>query len=285
MNQASKYLLELAKQKIQPYIANPQTRAAMITGSAARGEADFYSDVEMFIYYEQLPSKEELQFARQQNQGSQPILTIDDYSNGWFGEIYYIDGVEFQIGCLTIAFWERDMATILQELDTSPLQKALSGMLDCIPVYGEELISQWKKQVADYPDTLAQAMVEKYLNFVPIWALQEELAARDTTLFQHQIRLEIAQNILGVLAGLNRLYYTTFQFKRMRTFIEKMNIAPQNLYERLESIYNQEPLSAANQLKELVVETVDLVELHMPDIDISKIRNALERREHSWELK
>ena len=285
MNQASKYLLELAKQKIQPYIANPQTRAAKNTGTAARGEADFYSDVEMFIYYEQLPSKEELQFARQQNQGSQPILTIDDYSNGWFGEIYYIDGVEFQIGCLTIAFWERDMATILQQLDTSPLQKAVSGMLDCIPVYGEELISQWKKQVADYPDTLAQAMVEKYLNFVPIWALQEELAARDTTLFQHQIRLEIAQNILGVLAGLNRLYYTTFQFKRMRTFIEKMNIAPQNLYERLESIYNQEPLSAANQLKELVVETVDLVELHMPDIDISKIRNALERREHSWELK
>ena len=285
MNRASQYLFELAKQKIKPYIANSQARAAMITGSTARGEADFYSDVEMFVYYEQLPSKEELQFARQQNQGSQPILTIDDYSNGWFGESYYIDGVEFQIGCLTIAFWERDMATILQELDTSPLQKALSGMLDCIPVYGEELISQWKKQVADYPDTLAQAMVEKYLNFVPIWALQEELAARDTTLFQHQIRLEIAQNILGVLAGLNRLYYTTFQFKRMRTFIEKMNIAPQNLYERLESIYNQEPLSAANQLKELVVETVDLVELHMPDIDISKIRNALERREHSWELK
>ena len=285
MNQASKYLLELAKQKIQPYIANPQTRAAMITGSAARGEADFYSDVEMFIYYEQLPSKEELQFARQQNQGSQPILTIDDYSNGWFGEIYYIDGVEFQIGNMTIAFWERDMATILQQLDTSPLQKAVSGMLDCIPVYGEELISQWKKQVADYPDTLAQAMIEKYLNFVPIWALQEELAARDTTLFQHQIRLEIAQNILGVLAGLNRLYYTTFQFKRMRNFIKEMNITPQNLYERLESIYNQEPLSAANQLKELVAETVDLVELHMPDIDISKIKNSLLSQEHNWEFK
>ena len=285
MNQASKYLLELAKQKIQPYIANPQTRAAMITGSAARGEADFYSDVEMFIYYEQLPSKEELQFARQQNQGSHPTSTIDDCSNGWFGEIYYIDGVEFQIGCLTIAFWERDMATILQELDTSPLQKALSGMLDCIPVYGEELISQWKKQVADYPDTLAQAMVEKYLNFVPIWALQEELAARDTTLFQHQIRLEAGQNILGVLAGLNRLYYTTFQFKRMKKFIEQMNIAPQNLYERLESIYHQDPLSTASQLKELVAETVELVELNMPEIDTSKIKNSFLSQEHSWELK
>ena len=53
MNQASKYLLELAKQKIQPYIANPQTRAAKNTGTAARGEADFNSDVEKIIYNEQ----------------------------------------------------------------------------------------------------------------------------------------------------------------------------------------------------------------------------------------
>lgn len=285
MNQASQYLLALAKQKIKPYIANPQAKAAMITGSTVKGEADFYSDVEMFIYYDQLPSKEELQFARQQNQGSQPIRIIDDCSNGFFGEFYYIDGVEFQIANMTIAFWERDMATVLQELDTSPLQKALSGMLDCIPVYGEELISQWKKQVADYPDSLARAMVEKYLNFVPIWALQEQLAARDTTLFQHQIRLEAGQNILGVLAGLNRLYYTTFQFKRMKHFIEQMNIAPRNLYIRLENLYHQEPLSTANQLKALVAETVELVELHMPQIDTSKVRRSLEAQEHRWKLK
>lgn len=285
MNQASQYLLALAKQKIQTYIANPQARAAMITGSTAKGQADFYSDVEMFIYYEHLPPKEEFQLARQQNQGSQPYRTIDDYNNGWFGEFYYIDGVEFQIGNTTIAFWEQDMAMVLQKLDTSPLQKALSGMLECIPLYGEKLISQWKKQVADYPDALAQAMVEKYLNFVPIWALQEQLAARDTTLFQDQIRLEAGQNILGVLAGLNRLYYTTFQFKRMRQFIQQMNIAPQNLYERLENLYHQEPLSTASQLKELVTETVELVELHMPQIDTSKVRRSLEGQEHRWKLK
>ena len=71
----------------------------------------------------------------------------------------------------------------------------------------------------------------------------------------------------------------------MRNFIKEMNITPQNLYERLESIYTQEPLSAANQLKELVAETVDLVELHMPDIDISKIKNSLLSQEHNWEFK
>ena len=273
----------MAKQKIKPYINHPQAKAAMVTGSTATGQADFYSDVEMFIYYERLPSIELLQFARRQNNGSEPIRVLGNYDEGFWGEFYFIDGIEFQIGNVTIKFWERDMATVLQELEvTSPAQKALSGMLECIPLYGEELISQWKSRIADYPDELARAMVESYLDFFPIWAVGEHLAARDSTLFQHQIRLEAGQNILGVLAGLNRLYYSTFQFKRMKQFIEQMNIAPKNLYARLESIYHQEPLAVASQLKKLVAETVELVELHMPEIDTSKVRRSNERQPRIW---
>jgi predicted nucleotidyltransferase len=283
MNQASQYLLTLAKKSIQAYIAYPNAKAAMVTGSTATGQADNYSDVEMFIYYDQLPDKTELQLARQQNRGSEPILILDDYHEGHFGEFYYIDGVQFQIANRTITFWEREIAVVLQELDvTSPLQKALSGMLDCIPLYGEELISQWKSQIANYPPALAHKMVEKHLNFFPIWALEEHLAARDTTLFQHQIRLEVGQNLLGVLAGLNHVYYSTFQFKRMKQLIEQMNIAPENLYLRLENLYHQEPLSTANQLKELIAETVDLVELHLPEIDTAKVKRSLNRQQHVW---
>ena len=283
MNQASQYLLGLAKQKIQPYIAHPNAKAAMVTGSTATAQADFHSDVEMFIYYDQLPAIEELQLARGQNSGSEPIRIIDGCSDGHFGEFYYIDGVQFQIGNSTIEFWEREMAVVLRELDvTSPLQKALSGMLDCVPLYGEELISKWKRQIAYYPDALARVMVEHHLDFFPIWAVQEQLATRDTTLFQHQIRLEIGQNLLGVLAGLNRLYYSTFQFKRMKQFIEQMNVDPENLYLRLESLFHLKPLSAASQLKELVAETVELVELYMPEINTSKVRKSLERQPHFW---
>ena len=285
MDRASQYLLALAKQKIQAYIVHPNAKAAMITGSTATGQADFHSDVEMFIYYDRLPSIEELQLARQRNNGSEPIRVLGDRHEGFWGEFYFIDGIEFQIGNSTIAFWERNMATVLQELEvTSPAQKALLGMLDCIPVYGEELIRKWKKQIANYPNELAKAMVKQYLNFFPIWAVRERLASRDSTLFQHQIRLETGQNLLGVLAGLNRLYYSTFQFKRTKQFIEQMNIAPENLYVRLEGIYYQEPLFAASQLKELVTETVDLVELHMPEIDTSKVRKSLERKPHIWQL-
>ena len=284
MNQASQYLLKLAKQKLQAYTIHSNAKAAMITGSTATGQADYYSDVEMFIYYDKLPSKQELQIARQQNQGSQPIRTFEDEEQRFFGEFYYINNVQFQVGNSTIKFWEEEeMATVLEKLDvTSAAQKALLGMLECIPVYGDELILQWKRQIADYPDALARKMVEHYLNFFPLWAVKEHLAARDTTLFQHQIRLEAGQNLLGVLAGLNRLYYSTFQLKRMKQFIEQMRIAPQDLYLRLETIYRQEPLAVTDLLKKLIAETAELVELHLPVIDTSKVRQSLERQPYTW---
>jgi hypothetical protein len=49
---------------------------------------------------------------------------------------------------------------------------------------------------------------------------------------------------------------------------------------RLESIYHQKPLATANQLKELIAETVDLVELHLPEIDTAKVKRSLERQQH-----
>lgn len=286
MNKVSEYLLALAKQNIQGYTNHPLAKAAMITGSTATGEADLYSDVEMFIYYDRLPQIEELQSVRQQNKGSEPIVTFEDSDRRFFGEFYYIDGVQFQIGNSTIKFWEGEMSTVFEDLDvTSPAQKALSGMLDCIPVYGEELISHWKQQIAHYPDTLVQVMVEKHLDFFPLWAVREHLAARDTTIFQHQVRLEAGQNLLGVLAGLNRLYYSTFQFKRMKQFIDRMNIKPQNLYARLENLYHQEPLSCTDELKELIAETLELINLHLPEVDTSKVKAALERQPYTWTLK
>jgi hypothetical protein len=97
-------------------------------------------DVEMFIYYDQLPSKEKLQLARQQNQGSEPILTFDDRNEGHFGEFYFIDGVEFQIGNLTIAL---DLVELhLPEIDTAKVKRCL-----CLTAASQSLERQqyiWK---------------------------------------------------------------------------------------------------------------------------------------------
>jgi hypothetical protein len=125
MNDRSQYLLELAKRNVLAYIANPKTKAAMVAGSVAEGLCDEYSDCDISIYYDELPSEEELQLARQQNQGSERLWILGDRSEGGFAESYIVNGVECQFGHVTIAQWEQDISSILEGSDIqSPLVKA-----------------------------------------------------------------------------------------------------------------------------------------------------------------
>jgi hypothetical protein len=51
---------------------------------------------------------------------------------------------------------------------------------------------------------------------------------------------------------------------------------------RIENIFKLEPYLAAIQLRELIKETVQLVELHMPLIDTSQVRSKLDWRHEAW---
>ena len=285
MTEESRYLIELATRNALAYTSLPGARAAMLSGSAAEGESDRYSDIDMMIYYDELPCDEALNAAREQNGGSERIWQAGDRDNGVLMEAYRVNGVECQVVHATVAAWERDMATVLeQHVVDSPLQKALSGLLYAIPLYGNELIAEWKARAAAYPDGLRDKMVMRHLTFFPIWGMEERFFSRDATLWFHQVRVEILQNVLGALAGLNRVYYTTFQFKHAAAFVRQLKVAPENLNERIE-----EALAACNQeavpkLDVLVRETVDLVEREMPQIDTSGSRRRIDHRPEPWTM-
>jgi hypothetical protein len=164
MTDRTQYLLELVKRNVKAYIANPKTKAVMVTGSVAEGLCDEYSDCDVMFYYDELPSEEELYLARQQNQGVELIGILGDKQEGAFGETFTLNGIEFQFAHATVAQWEKEISSILEEFDVkSPIMKGMSGTLVGIPLYGGTLIQQWKAKIANYPDGLAQTMVEHYL--------------------------------------------------------------------------------------------------------------------------
>ena len=283
MNDASQYLQTLARRNAQPYIAFPNLKAIILTGSSAEGVSDYYSDIDMILYYDELPPEETLLAAYQQNHGEDRKL-LGERSEGAIIEVYQVQGVECQFEHTTIAAWERDMATVLEQLDvTSPIQKALSGMLEVIPLYGEPLIQEWQARIANYPEPLAEAMVKHYLNIFPIWGIQERMESRDATLWLNQLLVEGSYNILGILSALNHLYFSTFQFKRMHRFIAQMHIAPTNLADRIEALFSTHPSSSATQLEELVRETIELVEQYMPQIDTTTVKKRVGWRQDAWQ--
>lgn len=280
----SDYLLTLGKKILEPYTRLPNARAAMITGSVAEGISDFYSDLDMTVYYENaLPEEAELARIRQENGAPERAWLLGDRAEGSIAEAYELHGIQAQIGHATITTWENDIAEVLERANAdTPLHKAMSGTLEAITVYGDEYMNAWRAKISNYPDGLRRSMVEQHLKFFPYWNVQKQLAARDATIWHYQILTEAAYNLVGVLAGLNRLYFTTFQFKKMRRLLGAMTLLPENFAERIEDLFRLEPAAAAILLETLVREVVRLVEREMPDVDVSAVTKSLGKRRSPW---
>lgn len=280
----SDYLLQLGKKILEPYIQLPGARAAMITGSVAEGISDNYSDLDMTVYYaDELPGEEELARIRAANGAPERVWLLGDRAEGNIAEAYELNGIQAQIGHAKIAVWENEIAEILERFNAdTPLHKAMSGTLECIAVYGDEYIAKWRQQIAMYPDGLRRAMVEQHLKFFPYWNISKQLETRDATVWHYQILVEAAYNLVAILSGLNRLYFTTFQFKKMHRLLSEMTLLPENFGERLEALFQMEPTDAAIALETLIREVLALVERELPDVDVSAVSKMLGKRRPPW---
>ena len=265
------------------YANLPETRAAMSVGSVAYGEVDRFSDIDLVVLYQTLPSEEALDAARAANHGDAITWEAGDREKGEQMQAYGISGIECQVVHSTLEAWERTINIVLKDhvVDT-PAHKALSGLLAGKALYGADLIEEYKARAKNFPDPLAIAMATHYLQFQAIWKVEERLRSRDAEIWLRGALVEGAQHLLGVLAAVNRLYYTQFQFKQMRWFVDSMPLKPDRLYERLNSMLLAADACAV--FRDLTEDVTELVEAHMPAVSTASIRRKLEAKDEGWDV-
>jgi predicted nucleotidyltransferase len=269
MHAATQHLRQVASRIVDAALERVPLRAAIVVGSAARGDADFYSDLDLMLYVDELPPEHIPADIRVAVGGTNPI-SKGEPTEHFCGEEFEVDGVRAEVSFMTVARVEWRLDQLLERLEEidSPVQKVLAGMLEGLPLYGEELVERWQARMRDYPEPLRRAMVERHWSFFPLWYHGEAIAARDAELWRLDMLLEAAFNLLAVLAGLNRLYFRRAELKRMRSLTGKMELAPPNLADRLESLFRLEPEPAAAELGRLVEETRALVARDFPDLEL-----------------
>jgi hypothetical protein len=283
MEGATEHLRKLARGIVDAALERVPARAALLVGSAARGDADYYSDLDLIVYVDRLPADHVLAGIRAAVGGVNPIAK--EATEHACGQEFELDGVRTEITFITVARVEMRLDQLLDRLEEidSPVQKALLGVLEGLPLHGEELIEGWQSRLRAYPEPLRRAMVERYWRFFPLWYHVDAMAARDAELWRLDMLLEAAFNLLGVLAGLNRLYFSRFELKRMRALIDQMEIAPPHLADRLESLFRLEPREAAEELERLVEETGVLVAGELPALELpSPLRLPPKARQRPW---
>lgn len=281
----SQYLFNLARSVAGAYERHTAPRAVLLTGSVAEGISDRDSDIDLIAYYDRSPTTDELAAAREAlGEGVGGLVTRRPPQQG-IPEEYALRGVEVQIGLETIAAWEANLVAVLDDHTPGTLiEKAIMGLVSGQAIRGPDLIGQWQRRAATYPDGLASATVAHYLpGIVPLWLSPERWAPRDATIFWHQTLAESSLRLLGVLAGLNRQYFSTFQMKRLRRLTDELTIVPEGVADRLDDLFGLDPLAAGDELERLTAETIALVETHLPSVDTSVTCNLLGQRLRPWQ--
>lgn len=256
-------------------------RAAVLTGSAARGDADFFSDLDLLVYVDELPAEEFFGAIRRTVNGRDPVRRAA--TEHFVSEEFDVGGVRTEVSFVTVARVESRLEQLLTDVDDfdSPSQKILSGVLESLSLHGHDLVEAWRARAREYPESLRRPTIERHWSFFPLWYHAEALSARDAELWRLDTLLEGAFNLLAVVAALNRVYFARFELKRMRTLIDRMELAPARLAERLESLFRLEPTAAAAEFGRLVEETRTLVASEFPELELS-IEFPVAARKEAW---
>lgn len=268
MTSASAHLRRLAQRIVDEAIAHVPARAALLAGSAGRGDADAYSDIDLLIYVDEVPPWEVLD-AIVAGAGGIQATRKPTSTEEFRSEEFELQGVHGEVVFVALAWMERRLDELLTRVEDfdSPSQKILSGLLEGLALLGPETIDRWKTR-AQYPESLRRPMIERHWRFFPLWYYQDAMPPRDAELWRLDSLLSAAFDLLAILAGLNRVYLARFQLKRTREIVAQMRLTPPHLADRLESLVRLEPHIAAHELALLVIETRDLVLSELPEVDL-----------------
>jgi hypothetical protein len=267
--------LALARRYIEPYAE--RAPIAVLGGSVAQGVADAWSDVDTIVYWDEI-DRDWLETPRAGEEGDR-FTWVEHYPGNACLEQYRFGGVKADVAHVRLGWLDELIDETLsgREFDTTSLD-VMRGVEEAIVLFGEERYEPIRARVLHYPDSLRHAMVERHLTFYPSWIYDSMGRERGDLVVFYEYVLATMRNVVGVLAGLNRVYVAPDKLKRIGAVVGRMELTPPDAARRLDALLDLPREAVRAELDDLVGATLDLVEKHLTEVDTTKAR-ALWRRE------
>lgn len=291
MNAASRWRTGLARDVAPLYAANPNVAAVLLGGSTARGRADRFSDIELGVFWHRAPEDDERRAAAADVPGDlvrlypyDPAEQVwcDDFTLGRARADEPRSGVLLEIAHHTTDFVERTLRDVLERHDPDPLkQNLLAGIVDGRALHDDHLVREWKERAGDYPEGLTRAVVRRHAQIDHFWRWEMWCERSDNRMMLYGSWSRIQQQLLHVLLGLNRVYYSGFKW--LDVVEERLERRPADLVPRLARVYRVDPAEGARILAELVDEVYDQIERELPGVDVDRLRSIFRYRRPLWD--
>ena len=190
-------------------------------------------------------------------------------------------GIEVDMSHYLVDTVEQVLHDVVERCDPDLLkQLTVGGIIHSAPLHGSALVEHWQQRAAHYPDGLRVAVVRAHVQIEGLWRL-DAYATRDNPVAGYQVLTAAHEELLHVLLGLNRTYYSGF--KSLDAVVRDLRIAPENLLERMRACYPLEKGRSKTMVSALVEESQDLVEEQLPEIDVDRLREILRYDRPLWE--
>ena len=151
----------------------------------------------------------------------------------------------------------------------------LRGVQESIVLFGEERYEPIRARVLEYPESLRRSMVEAHLKFSPSWIYDGMGRDRGDLVVFYEYVLATMRNVVGMLAGLNRVYVAPEKLKRVGAVVGRMELTPPGAAARLDALLDLSREHVRAELDDLVSATLDLVEEHLPEVDTTRRPRSL----------
>lgn len=149
----------LANDISEIYRKNQKVEAILLGGSVSQGWRDIYSDIELLVFWKEPPTEADRKTAINKADGN--IIDFHPYEEEEWSENYITQGIKLEISnFLTDTIWNvinEVMLTFNTDLDKQCL---LAKVHNGTPLYGEAAIHRLKEKVSEYPQGLAEAMIQ-----------------------------------------------------------------------------------------------------------------------------
>lgn len=252
----------------------------MLSGSTARGDADRWSDVEVGVFWSRRPTRRERATAASAACAADlRMVTPEDATAPWYDHLYLgatrPEGLMVEVVHTLTALVEDTLDAVLDACEPNPPGlDTIKGIVDGSGTVGAraDITDHWKARAASYPRGLAIAIVEGSGAIEQFWRWRM-LVERENPLLLAREFTRVAGQMLNVLHALNGRYCGhPSAFKRLDAVQDDLPVAPRALADRLRSVFTLPTSEAAAALRELVEETYDLVEVHLPEVDVERLR-------------
>lgn len=207
------------------------------------------------------------------------LVSGEDVNPPWYDHLYLgagkPDGLMVEVIHTLTGIVDDTLDTVLGSCEPDPRAlDAIKGIVDGREVRGAraDIIAKWKARAATYPRGLAIAVVQRDGAIGQFWRWRM-LLDRDNPLLLAREFGRVASQLLNVLHALNGLYCGhPSAYKRLDAMEHALTIAPHSLATRLRSAFTLPTPEGAAALGGLVEETYDLIEVHLPEVDVERLR-------------